>query len=376
MTFDLRALIAAMSAAALTSGLLLYAQADRGTVPLSDSAEQLVFARSDDNVLNAGVLFSSSNLTAKPIAVIWVHGWGANFYQPTYVMIARALAERGVTTLVGEHAHARHRKRSAVSRRKADSRRRVLGHPEPASQGHRLLDWFCREARFGRVVLVGHSAGWAAVRAYQAERQDRRVIGLVLASGQVQPAAEPEPQLVKQAEEASRFVKEGRGDDLLRIPNRSFPSFISAATFHDDFGTPAELADFFGVRVANPAITRVNCPILAFFGTRDDVGTDADLKLLQSAANRHSRRVQTAHDCWRRSHVLRRGDAGRAGDLRVDGQGRGSGRTERWQQPVSGRPLFFDCQMVRLVEGWSKCDGRFDIQFELLTSTIDNTLPP
>jgi dienelactone hydrolase len=38
----------------------------------------------------------------------------------------------------------------------------------------------------------------------------------------------------------------------------------------------------------------VSCPILAFFGTRDDVGTEADLKLLQSAADRHSRRVQTA----------------------------------------------------------------------------------
>lgn len=32
---------------------------------------------------------------AKRIAVIWIHGWGVNFYQLTYVMIGRALAERG-----------------------------------------------------------------------------------------------------------------------------------------------------------------------------------------------------------------------------------------------------------------------------------------
>ncbi len=31
--------------------------------------------------------------------MIWVHGWGVNFYSPTYVMVGRALAERGLTTV-------------------------------------------------------------------------------------------------------------------------------------------------------------------------------------------------------------------------------------------------------------------------------------
>ena len=35
----------------------------------------------------------------KPVAVIWLHGWGVNFYSPTYVTIGRALAERGLTTI-------------------------------------------------------------------------------------------------------------------------------------------------------------------------------------------------------------------------------------------------------------------------------------
>ena len=45
-------------------------------------------------------------LRARPIAVIWVHGWGANFYYPTYSMIGRALAERGYTGITANtHMH-------------------------------------------------------------------------------------------------------------------------------------------------------------------------------------------------------------------------------------------------------------------------------
>jgi len=87
--------------------------------------------------------------------------------------------------------------------------------------------------------------------------------------------------------EATRLLADDRGDDLLRIPDRPFPSFISAATFLDDANTPAEYADFFGERTPNPAVTRVRCPLLAFFGTREpDIGTEADLELLKSCIQR------------------------------------------------------------------------------------------
>ena len=268
-------------------------QLDTASLITKGSPEQIVFAQSDDNVVSAGVLFTPSNQTAKPIAVIWVHGWGANFYQPSYVVIGRALAQRGVTTVV---ANTRMHDIANVQQYRDGRRIRGGGYwGIPSEQVKDIAAWISvlEKQGFNRVVLVGHSAGWAAVRAYQAARQDSRVVGLVLASGQIQPP-QPDQQLLKQADEARQFIKNGRGDDLLRIPNRSFPSFISAATFDDDFGTPAELVDFFGVRAATPAITRVSCPILAFFGTRDDVGTEADLKMLQSAAGRHARQVQTA----------------------------------------------------------------------------------
>ncbi|HVS30860.1 MAG TPA: hypothetical protein VMS98_05345, partial [Thermoanaerobaculia bacterium] len=55
---------------------------------------------------------------------------------------------------------------------------------------------------------------------------------------------------------------------------------------------------FFGVKMSNPGVTRITCPLLAFFGTREsEVGTEETLKLLRSAIGRHPRgprRVDTA----------------------------------------------------------------------------------
>jgi len=159
----------------------------------------------------------------------------------------------------------------------------------PSEEVRDLAAWmdFAEDRGFRKVVLVGHSAGWAAVRAYQAEKQDRRVVGLVLASGAVRAETRPtDPELLAQA---TRLVADGRGDDLLRLPNPSFPSFVSAATFLDIAKTAPELKDFFGVQTPDPAVTRVRCPILAFFGTREpDIGTAADLELLESSVRRQS----------------------------------------------------------------------------------------
>jgi hypothetical protein len=46
-------------------------------------------------------VIAPTNKSAGPIAVIWIHGSTANSYQPTYVRIARELAARRFTTIVG-----------------------------------------------------------------------------------------------------------------------------------------------------------------------------------------------------------------------------------------------------------------------------------
>ena len=53
--------------------------------------------------------------------------------------------------------------------------------------------------------------------------------------------------------------------------------------------TPADMMDFFGVNgAAQPPITRVRCPVPAWFGSKEsDIGTDADLKRLRELIARH-----------------------------------------------------------------------------------------
>lgn len=256
--------------------------------------EQLVFARSQDGIVNGGALFAPGKASAKSIAILWIHGWGVNFYYPTYVKIGRALAERGYACITG---NTRMHDIGTIAGERDGKRIRGGGYwGVPSEQTQDIAAWidFATSHGFRKVVLVGHSAGCAAVRRYQAETQDERVIGLVLASGMVKPGADPPPSEKQSSSDmlaqAKRLVADGRGDDLLRFPtqHRPYPSFVSAATYLDDANTPREFGDFFGVRTSTPAVTRVRCPILAWFGTSGDVGNVADLELLKSSTKRQT----------------------------------------------------------------------------------------
>jgi dienelactone hydrolase len=246
--------------------------------------DEIVYAQSEDGVPNAGVLFAASKNSAKPTAIIWIHGWGVNFYQPSYVKVGRALAQLGYTCVsVNTRMHD-----VGFNIGDRDGKRiRGGGYWGVASEeGRDIAAWidFASRRGFERVVLVGHSAGWSEVRRYQAEKQDQRVVGLVSASGGFWASTEkPDAELLAQA---NRLVADGHGDELLRLPNRRFASYVSAATYIDNWTTPPELKDFFGRETANPAVTRIRCPMLAFFGTHDDVGTQKDLDLLRSTIKR------------------------------------------------------------------------------------------
>lgn len=133
------------------------------TVTVGQFPEQLVYVRSDDDIVNGGEMFAPSADSSGNIAIIWIHGWGANFYEPTYVMIARRLAERGLTTVV---ANTRMHDLGNVAGWQGDKRIRGGGYWGVASEQARdIAAWidFAESHGFKDVVLVGHSAGWAAV---------------------------------------------------------------------------------------------------------------------------------------------------------------------------------------------------------------------
>ncbi len=244
--------------------------------------EQIVFVRASDDIVNGGIIFNPKSDNKAHTAVIWVHGWGVNFYSPSYISIGRAIAEKGYTCIC---VNTRMHDLGNVEGYTISGRRlRGGGYWGVASDETKdITAWidFAESQGFDNIILSGHSAGWAAVRRYQADKQDKRVRGLVLASGQVSPDTKPIDS--SQYVQAVRLLSENKGDELIIDPKRSFPSYISADTYMDIVNAPPEYKDFFGFITSNAGITKIHCPILAFFGTNDDVGNEAELESLQSA---------------------------------------------------------------------------------------------
>jgi pimeloyl-ACP methyl ester carboxylesterase len=129
------------------------------TVTAGKFPEELIYARSADDIINAGAIFTPAKDSTKPIAIIWIHGWGVNFYQPTYVMVGRALAARGYACLIG---NTRMHDLGNIAGYRRGKRIRGGGYWGVASdEVHDLAAWidFAEDRGFRKVVLVGHSAG-------------------------------------------------------------------------------------------------------------------------------------------------------------------------------------------------------------------------
>jgi dienelactone hydrolase len=246
------------------------------------STEELVYARAEDGIVSGGALFRPRDgSSATHVAAIWIHGSGVNFYYPSYVKIARELAKRGLPTIVGNTRM--HDLGNIEAFREPTNARGGSYWGITTAQVSDVAAWIqlARDRGYDRVVLVGHSAGATAVQIYMARTQDPHVEGLVLASGRVRPASGPPVDSTRLAR-AKELVAAGRGEEP--VPPTAVggrPSPTSAATLVDLAGMGVELSDFYGVTTPDPPIARVHVPILAWFGTSDDVGTSADLELLE-----------------------------------------------------------------------------------------------
>jgi pimeloyl-ACP methyl ester carboxylesterase len=270
---------------AFTATGVLPARQNAGTTATpAKVTEALVHVQTRDGITNGGAVFEAAAGAASPIAIIWIHGSQLNFYDPAYVRIGRELAARGFTTI---SANTRmHDLGNLAAMRDGQRVRGGVFWGRHSEQVRDLAAWidFAAGRGFKGVVLAGHSAGTTAVQAYQAETQDRRVFGLVIASGRVRPnTTPPDPERLAQAQ---KLVDEGLGEALL--PNQNRPtSFVSAATFLDLANMGLQLRDFYGVETPDSPVTRVRCPLLVWFGTKEpEIGTAADLELLKSTLRR------------------------------------------------------------------------------------------
>ena len=92
----------------------------------SPPTSRLSHARRDD-IVSGGMMFSPPRDSPKPLAIIWIHGWGVNFYEPAYVAIGRALAQQGLHRNRWQHPNARSRKRGDATRRASASAAAATG---------------------------------------------------------------------------------------------------------------------------------------------------------------------------------------------------------------------------------------------------------
>jgi pimeloyl-ACP methyl ester carboxylesterase len=336
-------LLVGLFAAGVAAGALGWARYGLRPLTVRSGAfpEELVYVRSADNIVNAGIIFAPPKGQAKPVAIIWLHGWGVNFYSPTYVMIGRALAARGLTTIA---VNTRMHDLGTVAGERSGKRIRGGGYWGVTSDGSLdLAAWvdFTAALGFERVVLVGHSAGWSAVAAYELQRHDPRVAGMVLASGAVQ-VQRPERGAALVAQ-ATRLVSAGSGDELIRLPNRSFPSYISAGTLLDLANVPAAVLDFFGLEFSTPGIASLRKPLLAFFGTREsEVGGPADLDTVRTSVAKYAGGAMTVETAMidKADHMYTGEEAQVAGVISdwVDRNVSGSGTKNNIKPPVEKMP--------------------------------------
>lgn len=251
--------------------------------------ERIVQVHTKDDVTDSGAVFTPPKNVAKPFAVIWIHGASLNFYDPAYLAIGRDLAEHGYTFITGNT-----RMHDLGNDEKWPGGKRIRGGTYwgiPSEQVRDIAAWidFAEELGFKKIVLAGHSAGANAVREYEAQTQDVRVAGMVLASGDVRPDTRVPPP--EWASKAKQDIADGRPEELVQGP------FLGAATFLDILNRPPEFTDFFGELSTTAGAARIRCPLLITLGTIDDVGNEKDLEKIKSSIARlptRPSRVDTA----------------------------------------------------------------------------------
>jgi alpha-beta hydrolase superfamily lysophospholipase len=228
--------------------------------------ERIVFAETGDGLDLRGALIRPAGAAAPsgPL-LLWVHTRQQGFAEPEYVTIGRLMAARGWHFLT-------------VETRGHDFGAWFRTPDGPVLQGSAwerfsdcVLDldaWVeaARDMGYDRLVLAGHGFGGAKVLQFQAQRQAPEVAAVVLASSG-SSVRDKLPQHL--SELAQRMVAEGRGLDLLpwSTGEDNYASTVSAEYYVSRSIMRKEL---YGTPALPPAIARVRCPVIAWFGRQED----------------------------------------------------------------------------------------------------------
>ena len=114
-----------------------------------------------------------------------------------------------------------------------------------------------------KIVLFGHSGGVRRVNYYQAERQDPRVVGLILASGTDRVTAIDPARL----ELAQQLVAAGQGEALLPVPEGESMVFGMQSAAHVVHWE--RVVGRFAAQGHTPWMASIRVPVLATLGASE-----------------------------------------------------------------------------------------------------------
>ena len=242
--------------------------------------EELVSIEAEDGLPLDGAVIRPVGRAPHHVPLMYVHGLSFRFYAREILAIGRALAGHGYTFVTGNNrghdgGYSYRPDPNALPQIYGGSWENIFDAPRDISA------WiaFTVGLGFNRVALLGHSLGGRKVVPYQAENNDPRVAGLVLASPPVD-SYRPNAEVTRQAR---AWVAEGRGMDLLPWGVTGAAMRTMSAQGYLDRYQPGW--DHFGLEDPDPAIGRVRCPVLAFYGTEEPaVGGAAELEMIRARA--------------------------------------------------------------------------------------------
>lgn len=249
-------------------------------------SEELVYTSSEDGFLLEGVAIRPAGAEPYPVGVVWIHGNAGRFYDYPYVAVGRAMAAAGYLFI---SANTRGHDIATALWRASGNQPAPWQSPQAMPTGggsawerldeapRDLAAWVDLALSLGAqsVALAGHSSGAQRVVLYQAERQDARVAGLVLASPDLRGYIPP-----GELEAAQRLIAEGH--ELEVTPAQPFAPWYrqSAQTVA---GKAAILSRLLQTDEGEPTIAAIRSPILAFFGTTER-GSEATLAAIRQNA--------------------------------------------------------------------------------------------
>lgn len=229
----------------------------------SETTEKIVYVKTEDGLTLEGLMLQPLGQPAPTETIIWFHGLHQKFSEMEYVNIGRQLAARGFRFIT-----ANLRSHDFGTWFRTDKGAYLGGSAWELFSECPLdiaawVDFATKDS--ARVVLAGHGLGGAKVVYYQAERRDPRLAGLIIASSGSLFREKMRQDLHPLA---AKMIADGREKELLpwgtrgdrQVATISAESYMDLDRIHESL---------YGYQSVPPALARITCPILAWYGSKE-----------------------------------------------------------------------------------------------------------